>query len=384
MSGKRKDKKGRVLKKGESQRKDGSYDYRYTDAHSVRRSVYANSLEELRRKEEAIERDRMDGIDYYAGEITVAEQVDRYMSIKRTIKHNSMRSYSTVINRIHKDPFGKRKINTVKLSDAKAWFVQLHDSGLKRNTLVGYQSVLRPAFEMAVEDDIIRKNPFKFKLSDLLPDDAELRTALSETQQRKYLQFIRDYGQDNYYDDIVILLETGMRVSELYGLTKRDIDLERHCVHVRHQLCRTADRPYFITEPKTKSGIRDIPMSDMAYESFLRVLRERPRPKVEMIVDGLSGFVFLDKDGRPKTAMHLQNYMRNMQKKFVAMYGNVIPTVTPHVLRHTFCTNMQRKIDVKSLQYLMGHSHASVTLDVYTHTDYDDVERAFRQAAAMG
>jgi len=45
---------------------------------------------------------------------------------------------------------------------------------------------------------------------------------------------------------------------------------------------------------------------------------------------------------------------------------------------------MQRKIDVKSLQYLMGHSHASVTLDVYTHTDYDDVERAFRQAAAMG
>lgn len=89
-------------------------------------------------------------------------------------------------------------------------------------------------------------------------------------------------------------------------------------------------------------------MSDAAYESFLRVLQNRPRSKVKMIVDGLAGVVFLDKDGRPKTAMHLQNYMRHIQKKFVEKHGNVIPTVTPHVLRHTFCTNMQRKIDVKS------------------------------------
>ena len=58
-----------------------------------------------------------------------------------------------------------------------------------------------------------------------------------------------------------------------------------------------------------------------------------------------------------------------------------MPKVTPHVLRHTFCTNMQRAgIDVKSLQYLMGHSNASVTLDVYTHTDFDVVKEAFARA----
>ena len=73
---------------------------------------------------------------------------------------------------------------------------------------------------MAVDDDMIRKNPFKFKVADILPDDAAKRTALTKSQQETYLKFIRENGQDNYYDDIVILLGTGLRVSELYGLTK--------------------------------------------------------------------------------------------------------------------------------------------------------------------
>lgn len=259
----------------------------------------------------------------------------------------------------------------------------MHDSGAKQNTIGVLQSVVRPAFEMAVDDDMIRKNPFKFKLSDVVPNDAYVRDALTRAQQEKYLQFIRDYGRDNYYDDIVILLGTGLRISELYGLTKADIDFKRRCIHVTHQLCRTAEKPYFITPPKTKSGIRRIPMTDSVYMAFQRVLRARETPKVEMLVDGYSGFVFLDKAGAPKVAMHLENYMRGMQRKYVKLFGNTLPKVTPHVLRHTFCTNAQQAgLDVKSLQYLMGHSNASVTLDVYTHSNYESVEKAFEQVAA--
>ena len=210
-----------------------------------------------------------------------------------------------------------------------------------------------------------------------------MRDALTKDQQDKYLQFIRDHGHDNYYDDIVILLGTGLRVSELYGLTRSDIDFERRCICVRHQLCRTAEKPYFIKEPKTKSGIRRIPMTDSVYMAFRRVLRDRVAPKVEMLIDGHSGFVFLDREGKPKVGMHLQNYMRGMQRKYVKLYGNTLPKVTPHVLRHTFCTNAQQAgLDVKSLQYLMGHSNASVTLDVYTHSNYESVEKAFEQVAA--
>ena len=302
MPEKRKDSKGRVLKDGESQRANGTYDYRYTDIHKKRRCIYAKSLTELRKKEEELWRDLADGIDYAAGEMTV-------------------------------------------------------------------------------EDDIIRKNPFKFKLSDVVPKDAYVRDALTREQQEKYLQFVQDYG-GNYYDDIVILMGTGLRVSELYGLTRADIDFERHCINVRRQLCRTAEKPYFVTPPRTKSGIRNVPMTDTVCAALRRVVKARASTKVEALVDGCSGFLFLDKSGMPKVAMHLENYMRGVQGKFEKAYGKPVPRITPHVLRHTFCTNVQQAgLDVKSLQYLMGHSNASVTLDVYTHSSFESVERAFEQIA---
>lgn len=383
MSEKRKDKKGRIFRSGEGQRPNKTYFYRYhRNGDKKWCYVYAPTLEELRQKEEVIQRDLLDGIDYAGGEITVAELVDRYINLRRGLKENSMRAYGSAINRIHTDPFGSRMIRSVRLSDGKGWFVSLHDKGLKQNTIGILQSVLRPAFEMAVDDDMIRKNPFKFKLSDVIPNDAYVRSALTKAQQERYLQFIRDHGKDNYYDDIVIPLGTGLRVSELYGLTKADIDFDRRCIHINKQLCRTADKPYFIAPPKTSSGNRSIPMTDTDYMAFRRVLENCGHPKVEVMVDGYSGFLFLDKDGKPKVAMHLENYMRGMQRKYIKKHGNTLSRVTPHVLRHSFCTNMQQAgIDIKSLQYLMGHSNASVTLDVYTHSDFESAERAFRQIA---
>lgn len=385
MSEKRRDNKGRILRPGEGQRPNLTYFFRFHGSGDKKKwnYVYAPTLQELRKKEEDIQRDLIDGIDYSGGETTVAELVDRYINLKRGLKQNSTRAYGSAINRIHSDPFGQRKIKNVKLSDAKEWFVSLHDEGLKQNTIGVIQSVVRPAFEMAVDDDLIRKNPFKFKLSDVVPNDAYIRNALTKVQQERYLQFIRDYGHDNYYDDIVILLGTGLRVSELYGLTRSDIDFERRCIHVQRQLCRTADKPYFVAPPKTQSGFRSIPMTDTVYMAFKRVVERRGVPSVEMMIGGCTGFLFLDKDGRPKVAMHLENYMRGMQKKYYKLYGKTLPNVTPHVLRHTFCTNAQQAmLDVKSLQYLMGHSTASVTLDVYTHSDFESAERAFRKIAA--
>lgn len=383
MAGKRKDRNGRVLKTGENQRKNGTYDYRYTDSYGKVRCIYAKTLEDLRKKEAAIQRDLADGIDYAAGEISVADLVDRYMSLKRDIGHNTKRAYGTVINRIKESEFGQMKVRNVKLSDAKRFYIDLHDTGSKRNTISIYHSVLRPTFEMAVDDDMIRKNPFKFKVADIIPDDAVKRTALTKQQQENYLRFIQENGQDNYYDDIVILMGTGLRVSELYGLTKKDVDFKKRLIFIDHQLCRTAEKPYFVKSPKTSSGVRCIPMSDVVYMALKRVAANRQSPTVELLVDGYSGFLFLDKAGMPKVAMHLENYMRGMQKKMERIYGKSFPRVTPHVLRHTFCTNMQRAgIDVKSLQYLMGHSNVSVTLDVYTHVDFHAVQEAFGRAVS--
>lgn len=314
------------------------------------------------------------------GEITVIDLVDKYMNTRRNLKTNSLRAYSSPIASIRNDPFGQRKINTVKLSDAKQYCVQLHDNGYSRNTIAIYQAVLRPSFQLAVDDDAIRKNPFDFTLSDIIPNDAKQRTALTKEQEKQYLDFVESL-HGNYLDDIIILFGTGLRVSELYGLTKADVDFSRRCVVVNKQLCRTGDKPYFIDKPKTDSGYRTIPMTDKVHMAFQRVLAAR-NPQIEYIVDGVSGFVFLDKDDRPKTAMHIENYMRYIQQKFIAEHGKTIPNVTPHVCRHTFCTRCQQSgIDCKSLQFLMGHSNVSVTLDVYSHNDYAHTERAFREIA---
>lgn len=383
MTEKRKDNKGHALFPGESQRANGSYDYRYTDNKGNRKSVYDKTLSGLRKKENEIKRDLLDGISYEAGEISVAQLVDRYMRLKQKLKENSKRAYGTAINRIHSDDFGKMKIKRVKQSDAKGWYISLHDEGLSRNTISVIHSVIRPAFEMAVDDDMIRKNPFKFKISDIIEDDAIVREALTKEQQESYLKFIREYGSGNYYNDIVILLGTGMRVSELYGLTMSDVDLENRRINIRRQLCRTADKPYFITSPKSKSGIRSIPMTDAVYDAFCSELQNRCKPKVEMIVDGCGGFVFLDELGNPKVAMNLQGYMRYMNKKYYSEYGVPLPTITPHVLRHTFCTNAQNAgLDIKSLQCIMGHSRISETLDTYTHSNYESIERDFNLVAA--
>lgn len=382
MSEKRRDSKGRVLREGESQRKNGGYQYRYTDIHNKRKYIYAKTLDELRKQETVIQTDLADGIDYAAGEMTVIELVGKYISLKRGLKHNSIRAYETAVKQIRASAFGQRQIKSVKQSDAKGWILSMHDRGMKRNTISVIFSVVHPAFEMAVDDDVIRKNPFKFGLADILPNDAEQRVALTKSQQQQYLQYVFEHGQ-NYYNEVVVLLGTGMRVSELYGLTKADVDFDNRRIHIRRQLCRTAGKPYFITPPKSNSGVRCIPMTDAVYMALKRELAARKTPRVELLLDGCSGFIFLDKSGMPKVAMHLQNKLRLLQQRYIYPVNPQFPKVSPHVLRHTFCTNAQQaEIDIKSLQYLMGHSCASMTLDVYTHINYAHVEDSFSKIAA--
>ena len=89
------------------------------------------------------------------------------------------------------------------------------------------RGVLRPAFQMAVDDDIIMKNPFGFELASVVVNDSVRREAVSRDQMRKFLKFIHD---DNiyckYYEVVYILFHTGLRISEFCGLTVRDIDLK--------------------------------------------------------------------------------------------------------------------------------------------------------------
>jgi len=273
LSEKRKDSKGRILRTGESQRPNLTYQYRFKDPHGKTRYVYAPTLNELRKKEQEIQRDLADGIDYAGGEITVLELAEQYAQLKRNagVKSHTIAVYQVVLNRIHKDPFGQRIIKHIKPSDAKTWLVRLHEGGLKYNSIASILEVLNPAFEMAVSDDRIRKNPFRFPLSDVVPRDAHIREALTLGQQKQYLELALHYQGGHFYDNIVILLRTGLRVSKLYGLTKSDIDFERRCIHITKQLYFLHGY-YTISSPKSQSGIRTILMTDAVYETLKSVL----------------------------------------------------------------------------------------------------------------
>lgn len=386
MAERRKDSKNRVLRSGESQRKDGTYMYRYTDVRGKRVCVYARTLEDLRVKEQTIQKELNGGIDYAAGEIIVLDLLKRYIATKTGVRYNTKVGYQFVLNLVSKENFGFLKIRDIKPSDAKQWFIKLYQDGRRYSTIISVRGVLRPAFEMAVEDDIIRRNPFSFQITDVVPNDSKTRQAISGEVKERFLTFIREsrhYSQ--YYDEIIILLGTGMRVSELYGLTRADLDFEARRIKVERQLTRTRHCEYYVEKPKTASGERYIPMTDEVYRAFQNAVQRRKQPKVELLIDGHTGFLFLDKDGKPKVAMHLEHVMKRIVDRYNDAHEDKLPSITPHVLRHTFCTEMANSgIDLKSLQYLMGHSDAGVTLNVYTHASYEAAENAMRKAVGSG
>ena len=377
MPVRRKDDKGRVLKTGESQRKDSRYPYRYKDIYGERKVIYAADLKELREKEEQILNNVNDGVDYAAGGITVLELLERYINLKQGVRYNTKVGYQFVLNLVSKEAFAKRIIRDVKVSDAKMWFMKLHKDGRGYSTITSVRGVIKPVFQMAYDEECIKRNPFLFKLTDVIPNDSKKRIALTEEQEATWMQFIKnDNTYQKYYDEFVVLLGTGLRVSEFCGLTKKDLDFKNRKIRVDHQLVRERNGKYYVEKTKTEGGCRFIPMTEEVYNSLKNILNNRRSVKKEMIVDGYRNFILIDKKEQPKVALHIENEMRWAMKKYKKLNpDHPLPHITPHVMRHTFCTKLANAgMDVKSLQYVMGHSDVGVTLNVYTHANYDRAE----------
>ena len=305
------------------------------------------------------------------------ELVEKYVSLKTGVRHNTVAGYKTVINILKKEPFGRQRIDKVRLSDAKAWLIKLQKvDGRGYSSIHSIRGVLRPAFQMAVDDDLIRKNPFGFELASVVVNDSVTREAISRKQERDLLKFIKeDKHFSRYYDGIYILFHTGLRISEFCGLTIQDVEFEEMRIKVEHQLQRTSQMEYVIQQPKTESGIRYVPMTEEVASCFRRIIANRVVPKTEPMVDGYVGFLLLDKNDMPMVALHWEKYMEHIVQKYNKIYRIQMPKVTPHVCRHTFCSNMAKSgMNPKTLQYIMGHADISVTLNTYTHVKFDDAK----------
>ena len=392
---KRRDSKGRILRTGEQQRQDGKFMYAYRGRDNKMHYVYSWKLEptdklpagkrecrSLRELEKEIEKSLNEELAYHGGDVTVLELVERYIATKTGVRHNTLAGYKTVVNILKKEEFGSRRIDLVKPSDAKLWLIKLQSEDKRSySSIHSIRGVVRPAFRMAVEDDLIKKNPFDWELATVLINDSVSREAITPRQERLFLDFIKgDKHYSQYYEGMYILFKTGMRISEFCGLTLSDVDMKGRKIHIDKQLQRTREGNYIITDTKTTYGERYLPMTDGVYQCFQKLIKKRKKQKVDPMIDGKAGFLVLDKNGMPYLALHWEKRFEYALGKYNRTYKEELPKITPHVCRHTYCSNMAKSgVNAKTLQYLMGHADIATTLNVYTHLGYDDVEKEVRE-----
>lgn len=372
----RKDRKGRVLQRGESQRKDGSYVYQYKDNYGKRKSAYANNLSDLRKKEKQINRDLEDNINTARAEITLNEQFNKYMSLKTQIRNSTRQNYLGLWNgNLRDDDLGNRKICDIRKSDILKFYNSLSERGLKYSTIKAFDCMISPCLELAVDDDIIRKNPCKGCLGEFTKD-ADERISLTAQEQEVLLDFVRQSKMYSvYYPMLVFMIGTAVRCGEAIGLTWADVDFKNREISINHQLIyKKSGNSYgfYADTPKTDSGDRIIPMT----KEVCKALKEQKELqlsrgwKTGIEIGGYSDFVFSTKNKRPimpsaVNSMLLNIVNRHNQEKNREME---LPHISAHILRHTGCTRMaEAGMDPKVLQYIMGHGQISVTMNIYNH-----------------
>lgn len=368
----RKDNKGRVLKEGESQRKDGRYQYRYTDPLGKRKIIYSKDLHSLRESEEKIKIEISTGTYVTPTNQTMCELIAKYISFRKpSLKTNTIDRVLCFLNVIKKYPIGNMPIGYIKQSDAKTFFKEMYENGYAYGTVGDYKALIKPAFDMAYEDGTIVKNPFDFELSKVIQRKEREKIIISDDQYKRLLDFLLCSKRYNrYYYITVLLYETGLRIGELCGLTIKDVDLKNRKIKITHQLQESDKGIRFIETPKTLKSERTIPISDNAYKVLSIVVQNAIERKTDPIVDGYVGFLFLNRVGNTTTpgkiAGNFRNIIRAYNKK--ANSDEQLPQITPHTFRHTFCTRLILSgMNIKSVQYIMGHRTINTTLSIYTH-----------------
>jgi integrase len=390
MANSRKDSKGRVLRTGESQRsQDLRYMYTYTDPFGKRRRIYADDLPALRKKEDNLKKDQLDGLDIYAaGKSDLNFVFDRYISTKTELRETTKTNYVYMYDRYVRGEFGKKKIGDIKYSDVLYFYFHLiNDKNLQINTLETIHTVLHPTFELAVRDDIIRRNPSDGVMAEVKKKPGKnhgVRHALTLEQQRAFMNYISGHPvYDHWAPLFTVLLGTGCRIGEIIGLRWEDLDYENRIISINHsvtyypRITNSYRCEFKVSLPKTRAGIRTIPMMDEVYDAFQKeyeIQKELGFNSTQ--IDGMTGFIFCNRFGN----LHNPQTVNRTIKRVLESYNSeevvkakkekrqpvIIPHFSCHHLRHTFCTRFcENETNLKVIQAIMGHANIETTMDIY-------------------
>ena len=396
MAERRKDSKGRVLKENELQRKDGTYQYRWRTSDHKRHSIYAPTLEALREKEQAVIKDKSDGIRTDAQKVTLNDVYDLWVQLKKGLKDNTFQNYKYMYEQFVRDDLGQHKIVTLKRSDIRRFYNYLIDERcLKVATVDNIHTVLHQVLDIAVEDCYLRNNISDNALKELKPARnlfTEKRKALTVQEQEIFLDFLKKSNMyRHWYPIFALMVGTGLRVGEAVGLRWDDVDFDNNTISVNHTLIyynHAKGGCYFgINTPKTRAGERTIPMIESVREAILQEKEYHKEAGIKCTarVDGFTDFIFVNRFGNTQHQGTLNKALRRIIRDCnqeildkTKDKDNVIllPNFSCHTLRHTFTTRLcESGINIKVIQSVLGHADVSTTLDIYA-----DVTKELKKA----
>ncbi len=392
MAEKRKDSKGRLLRAGESQRKDGRYSYKYRALDGKRKEVYAKTIQELREKEEQIRQDLRDGIDSEKAAVLTLNDVYDEMQSFKTLKRSTIAGKGAMYDKYVRESIGARKISMVKYYDVVNYYNNLLNEDLKLSSVSAIHGFLNSAFEYALKNDIIRKNPCRGALSEIRQkrtiDDKPKKKALTRQEQDNFLEFVKYNYLGNWHSLFVTFLGTGCRISELVGLRWEDVDFKKGIIDINHNTLYIRDENkkygFYVDSTKTSTGKRQIPMIREVRMALLEIREKQfSEQPIQPIVDGYTGFIFLNRNGK----LHNDSNINSFIKRAVTRYNATekgqkepLPLFSVHVLRHTFITRLCEVEDnVKAIQAIAGHSDISTTMNVYAEATKERNEEAMKK-----
>lgn len=361
------------------------YEYRYKDVFGKNRVVSSYRLEptdqvpkgkksgqSLREKEAEINALLENNIDIDGAKLTLLEVVERYLEYlynRKDLSRNTKIGYNVTVNTLKQYKLGYMEIGKIRPEHCEEWLADMKKK-YRGSSIQSQISLIKRTFEYAIDYDYIAKNPFKRITTDR--SDSKHMEAIPVDEMNRFLDFCQaDSHSKHCYEMIYILFWTGLRASELCGLTVDNIDMENHLIKVEKQL-QCFNHKHVVTKPKTSNGVRYIPMTDGVYKCFEAVLRNRYlKGDIEPVCydergNSYEGFVFLATRSR-KTIVraHVEEYLQNCIKRYnMANHSNPIRKFEPHICRHTFATNMQG-LPLKTLQSILGHGNVRTTMNHY-------------------
>ena len=364
MADKRRDDKGRILKSGESQRKDGLYQYRYT-INKVRKTVYANTLKELREKEDEITKLKLTNrtAALLRPTITLIEQVDAYIATKNNWKHSTGCTMDTARRFVEKQGIGSIRLSVLNRLQMIQFFQTMQENGYSKAYLTNIRYLLYAACQMAIEDDLIVKNPFNFP-SGVLKNDQKSRHPISLERWESLLAFMQeDKVCRKHVDIFIVLYETGIRVGELVGLAPRHINFETGFLKIERQYCsgHIKNQGAYFAPPKSQAGNREIPLSELATEAFKRLIAARPE-------DADEEHLLYTQRQTPMQMGDVESFFRTAANRYNAKHPDNRIYFTPHYMRHSYCSRLVGLgVYEPSIRYTMGHAPKDLTIGVYGH-----------------